>query len=323
MHRTFAFFAAIVLTTISVTTAGFASGPERLQFSLEPSRSVDRLQLSLRHGSNGRNSNWSSTTAVSELRGLDVARLRSGGTAPLTFVLVREAGRFDCSGHGGQSSARGECRFTADPGFADYLVRRGIARPNRDQAYALAMSGVGRAHVEALAANRYPLPTVNQLVAMGIHGATPRFIQDLAATGYRLQSAKDLVAFRIHGVDADYIRSVTAAAPQLGRLTAGDLVAFRIHRVSPNLVRTYARLGRGRLDRKDVVAMAIHGVTPEFIEELSRLGYRDVAAGDLVQMRIFGVTPQYIRSLQRDGAGRIPVAELVQMRIMGNRRRTR
>ena len=153
MHRTLAFLAAVVLTTISVATAGFATVPGTVQFRLEPARSADRVQLSMRHG---RNSNWSSTTAVSELRGLDLARLRSGGSGPVGFALVREAGGFDCSGQGGLSSARGDCRFTADAGFANFLTSRGIGRPTRDQSYALAMSGVGRAHVEALAGSSRP-----------------------------------------------------------------------------------------------------------------------------------------------------------------------
>lgn len=327
MHRTLAFLAAVVLTTVSIASAGFAAQPNSLRFTIEPSRSADRVQLSMRDNGDGHRSNWSSTFAVAELRGLDPARLRVGGTAPLSFALVREAGRFDCSGQGGgqgsNTTARGECRFAPDPGFAEFLASRGIARPTRNQAYALAMSNVGRAHLEALAAHRYPMPTVAQLVAMGIHGASPRYIQDLAATGYRLKSANDLVTFRIHGVDAAYIRAIAAANPQLRNLAASDLVAFKIHGVSPVLISTYSRLGARQLDRGDVVAMAIHGVTPRFIEEMAGLGYRGISADELVQMRIFGVTPDFIRSVGRDGAGRIPVADLVQMRISGHRRRSR
>ena len=290
MHRTFAFLAAILLTTLSIGTAGFAAAPGSLRFSLEPARPAGQVQLSMRNVGNGRNSNWSSPIAVAELRGLDPARLRAGGSAPLAFAIVREAGRFDCSGRGGRGSADGDCGFAPDPAFAEFLAARGIGRPTRDQAYALAMGNVGRAHVEALAANGYPMPTVDQLVAMGIHGASPGFIRELAAAGYRLRSADDLVAFRIHGV-------------------------------SPELIRTYSQLGYGRLDRDDVVAMAIHGVTPRFVEELAQLGYRGVAADELVQMRIHGVTPDYIRSVAGGSAGRIPVAELVRMRIMGIRTR--
>lgn len=286
MHRTVAFLSAVVLTTLSFTAAGFAAQPDSFNFTIERGRSVDQVQLSLRDDRAGHHSNWSQSFAVAELRGF-----RIGGAGPLSFAIIREAGRFDCSGQAGGSSANGECRFAPDPGFADFLASRGIARPTRDQAYALAMSNVSRGHVEALAAFHYPNPTVDQLVAMGIHGATPAFIRDLAASGYRLRSADDLVTFRIHGVDGAYIRAITAAGPKLRNIPADDLVAFRIH-----------------------------GVTPRYIEELAALGYRALGADDLVQMRIFGVSPDFIRSVEGGGAERIPVAELVQMRIMGWRR---
>ena len=323
MYRTLAFLAAVALTTLSITTAGFAAAPDLIRFSIEPSQSADRVQLSMREDRDGHHNNWSSTFPVAELRGFDPARLRAAGSAPLSFALVREAGRFDCSGQGGNAFAIGECRFAPDPGFADYLAQRGIARPSGDQSYALAMSNVGRAHVEALAANHYPSPTVGQLVGMGIHGASPQFIRDLAATGYRLRSADDLMTFRIHGVDAAYIRAIAAAAPKLRNIPADDLVAFRIHGVSPGLVGAYARLDDRPLDPGDVIAMAIHGVTPRYIDELAALGYRGVGADELVQMRIFGVTPDFIRSIERERGVRIPVHELVQMRIMGRRLPTR
>ena len=317
MTRTAAFLAAILLTTVGVASGGFAAGPGPLRFSIAQSGSPGRVQLSLREQSRGRDSNWSSPVALAELRGLEPARLRAGGTAPLSFSLVREAGRLDCRGEGGRSAARGDCSFAPDPAFTQYLAGRGIARPSREQAYALAMSGVGRGHVEALSANRYPTPTIDQLVAMGIHGASPRFIHDLASAGYRLRSADDLVAFRIHGVDADYIRAMAAAGPEFRTLAADHLVAFKIHGVSPELVRTYLRFRTRGLDRNGVVAMAIHGVTPGYIEELAQLGYRGLGSDELVQMRIFGVTPEYIRSLQRTGRGQTPVSQLVELRIHG------
>ncbi|MEO6256058.1 MAG: hypothetical protein ABIO69_04545, partial [Sphingomicrobium sp.] len=94
MHRSLAFLAAILLTCLCMASAGLAARPGSLSFSIEPAGSADRIQLALRDRSEGRNNNWSSTVALAELRGLDPARLRAGGSAPLGFVLVREAGRF-------------------------------------------------------------------------------------------------------------------------------------------------------------------------------------------------------------------------------------
>ena len=316
MHRTFVMLAALLLTMVTMLSSGIAAAPGALRFSIEAGRDAGTVQLSMRENSRGHSSNWSSSIALAELRGLDPARLHAGGVAPVSFVLVREAGRFDCRGDGGRSGARGDCTFTPDEAFAAFLASRGIGRLSPNQAYALAMSHVGRAHVLALAANRYPRPTVDQLVAMGIHGANPRFIEELALAGYRLRSVDDLVTFRIHGVDAGFIRAMGAAGPDFRNVSADDLVTFKIHGVSPELVRTYSRLGTRGIDRKSIVAMSIHGVTPRYIEDLARLGYRDLSSEDLVQMRIFGVTPEFVRSHQQAG-GRPSVAQLVQMRIHG------
>jgi hypothetical protein len=316
MHRTFVTLAALLLTMVATISSGFAAAPSSLRFSIERGRDAGTVQLSMRENSRGHDSNWSSSIALGELRGLDPARLGAGGMAPVSFTLVREAGRFECRGAGGRSGARGDCTFTPDPAFGAFLASRGIGQPSRNQAYALAISSVGRAHVLALAANRYPRPTVDQLVAMGIHGASPRFIDELATAGYRLRSVDDLVTFRIHGVDAGFIRAIGAASPGFRNVSADDLVTFKIHGVSPELVRTYSRLGTQGIDRKSVVAMSIHGVTPRYIEDLARLGYRDLSSEDLVQMRIFGVTPEFVRSHQQRG-GRPSIAQLVAMRIHG------
>jgi hypothetical protein len=308
--------ATLLLTMVTMLSSGIAAGPGSVHFRIEASHDASTVQLSMRENSRGHDNNWSSSIALAELDGIDSARLRAAGSALLSFALIREAGRFDCRGEGGRSGARGDCTFTPDPAFGAFLASRGIGQPSRNQAYALAMSRVGRAHVLALAANRYPKPTVDQLVAMGIHGASPRFIEELASAGYRLRSVDDLVTFRIHGVDAGFIRALGAASPGFRNVSADDLVTFKIHGVSPELVRTYSRLGTQGIDRKSIVAMSIHGVTPRYIEDLARLGYRDLSSKDLVQMRIFGVTPEFVRSHQQAG-GRPSVAQLVEMRIHG------
>lgn len=259
-------------------------------------RDDGKVQLTLRARWVARNynSNWSSGFALSELRGFNPHQLAASSSAPVRFALVREAGRIDCAGNAGHRAGHGTCGFIPEAGFAAELARRGIGRPSADRLFALAMSGVGRSHLDALAAGHYPKPTLDELTALGIHGATPA-----------------------------YIRAIATANPRMRGLDAGDLVAFRIHGVTPDLLRAHAALSDGPLDADDVTAMAIHGVTPAFIAELVRLGYRRVAAADLVQMRIFGVTPAFIRSA-RDRRGTLPSAgELVQLRLFGDRGRVR
>lgn len=276
-----------------------------------------RVQLNIKSSWGARsNSNYSNSYRLADLQGLSLAQLASSG-APVRFALVREAGRLDCAGVAGYLAGSGSCNFTPDTAFAAYLAGRGIGRPDAYRSYMLTMSGTGRALVDALAANRYPTPTVEQLVAMGIHGVTPGYVNDLAAAGYRLNSASDLVKFRIHGVSTDYIRQLAAIGAGYRSVPADELVAFRIHGVSPELVRSYARSGDTRLQRGELTSMAIHGVTPQFIEGLAALGYRGLSAQDLVQLRIHGVTPEYIRDLQREGITLPSADQLVRLRLAG------
>jgi hypothetical protein len=306
-----------------------------------------RVQLTIDSRWNGNSrSTWSNDRPLTELSGLSAAQL-SGPSAPVRFAMVHEAGRFDCSGIVGGYSGRGACSFTPDPGFAAFLQARGIAAPSRQEAFSLAMSGVGRDLVDALDKGGFQRPNVDQLTAMGIHGATADYVRALSGLGYRL-SADNVVDFKIHGVDPDYVRALAAIGPKLHNIAPGDLVALRIHGVSPafvreiaeiqpefrnvtadqlvemaihgvkpDLARTYVRLEGGRLDSDDLVAMAIHGVNASDIEQLAALGYRNLSADDLVAMAIHGVTPDYVRSLQRAGMTRLPADQLVRLRLSG------
>ncbi len=98
MTRTLAFLTAMLLTAVTVTASCLASPAEGIAFSLEPARTAGEVRLSLRSGTNRDRSNMSTDFRTSELAGLDTSRLYTGG--PLSFALVREAGRVDCAGTG-------------------------------------------------------------------------------------------------------------------------------------------------------------------------------------------------------------------------------
>ena len=277
---------------------------------------VGRVQLTMESRWNGNSrSTWSNDRPISELSGLSEAQL-AGPSQPVRFPFIREAGRFDCSGRAGGYIGSGACSFTPDAGFASFLQARGIGAPSRQQAFSLAMSGVGRDLVDALDKGGFERPTVDQLTAMGIHGATADYVRALSGLGYRL-SADDVVAFKIHGVEPDYVRELAAIGPKLQRIQPGDLVSLKIHGVRPELARSFVRLEAGRLDSDDLVSMAIHGVTSSYIEQLAAIGYRNLSAGDLVTMAIHGVSPSYVQSLQRAGMAHLSAEQLVRLRNSG------
>jgi hypothetical protein len=269
-------------------------------------------------------SSWSNSYSLGELRGLSPAQL-AGPNVPVRFALVREAGRLDCGGYAGGWRGTGTCSFTVDPAFSSYLEAQGLGRPTEQEAFALAMSRVGRDLVDSMQAIRHVRPTVGQLksaddlVSLKIHGADLQWIQGIGAIGPQLRhlSASDLVSMRIHGVTPEWVREMSAIGPEFQNLTGDDLVSMRIHGAKPEMVRAFARLGSGRLRASDVTSMAVHGVTAEFIERLAALGYRDIAAQDLVSMRIHGVTPDFVARLQQSGMNRLSPDQLVRLRLAG------
>ena len=201
MFRAFVLAAAIAAASSSVSAA-----PSRIDFTLRATGSAPvHVQFGMRDPGGGRNQ-WSQSIPTAELRGLDVLKL-SSGRSPVSFALVRPAGRLDCAGAGPQGRAAGECRFTADPRFASALERRGLGRPTDQEAYQLALSNVGLDLVEALD-RAGTKADIKGLIACGIFRVTPELVRSYSALGYNGLTTEQLVEFQIFKVTPDYIRAV-------------------------------------------------------------------------------------------------------------------
>lgn len=290
MNRCLALFLALMLASITISSACVAQASDWIRFTLEPQRG-DGIHASFRNQGDGREENdWSTGFRPSELVGLDTAGFRGAGNRPLRFAIVREAGRLDCAGNGGSSYASGNCRFTADPGFTQALVSRGIARPSRDQAFGLMAINAHRAVVDAIAAAHYPTPSVDHLMALSALGVTGQYINDMARAGYRPQSIDSLIQFKALNITPDWI---------------GGL----------------ARIGYANLPSDDLVQLKALNITPDFITGFERIGYRRLPVDTLVQLEAVGVTPEFVRSVVAADAPMPPVDELVEMKVLGRRRR--
>lgn len=286
MYRTLAMIAALVLTTITVSSAGFAHGADNLSFALHPGKAADRVQLSLRGGNGDRDTHMSNSFAARDLAGLDLAALRSWAPAQVRFALVREAGRVDCSGSASRGHATGGCGFTPDQAFADFLASRGISRPDRDHAFTLAMVGTRRDLVEALRSARYPTPTIDDLTALSALGVDRGFVDVLASRGYRPRKLDELVQFAALGVTPDYIDGL-------------------------------ARAGYRDIGADGIVQFKALGVTPDYLAELAAKGYRNLGADEVVQLKALGVGGQFVSELERNGIRGQSVDQLVKLRVLG------
>jgi hypothetical protein len=289
MNRFIAFLLALVFATVSVSSACVAAPSDWVRFTLHPERGDGKIHASFRDESHGRGeNNWSTGFLPSELVGLDVASFRASGARPLRFAIVREAGRLDCSGTGGNSSASGNCSFTADPAFTQLLVSRGIGRPTREQAFGLIAINARREVIDAVAAARYPTPTIDELMALTALGVTGNYIGGLAHVGYRPRTIHDLVEFKALGITPEWIGG-------------------------------FVRAGYGNLRAEELVQLKALNVTPDFISGFDRIGYRNIPAGTLVQMKALDITPEFVRSAVGQRAELPPVNELVELKMFGRR----
>ena len=288
MNRFLALVLALMFATLTVSSACVAAGPDEwIAFDLRP-ESGDKIHASFRDDDRGRDrNNWSTGFKPSEMIGLDLAGFRAGGSRPLHFAIVREAGRLDCAGNGGGSHGYGNCRFASDPAFLQLLARNGIGTPTREQAFGLMAVGARRELIEALAAARYPAPSIDDLMGLSALGVDARYVGELARAGYRPQKVDTLIEFKALGITPEWIGG-------------------------------FARIGYATIPADDLVQLRALNVTPEFVAGFDRIGYGRLPVDTLVQLKALGITPEFARSVGSEG--RLPVDDLVQAKLFGRRR---
>ena len=288
MTRCLAFIFALLLATLSVASACSASGPDWIRFTLEQERGSQKIRSSFEEDRGRGTSNWSTGLLPNQLTGLDTAGFRAAGTRALNFALIREAGRLDCSGQGGNSRASGNCRFTADGAFGQLLESRNIGRPSGNEAFSLMALDVRRELIDAIAQARYPTPTIDDLVSLAALGVTRDYIHGLSAAGYRPGRIDTLVEFKALGITPDYIAGFT-------------------------------RIGYRNIDPDDLVQLKALNITPEYIAGFQSLGYRDLSADRLVELKAVGITPEFVAAVRRPGSTP-SVSDLVDQKVTGRRR---
>lgn len=291
MNRCIAILLALILASISISTACVAQPGDWVHFTLEPEQGTPaRIHASFREENRERGeNNWSSTFNLSDLIGLDMPSFSGLAARPLSFAIVREAGRLDCAGNGGRENASGNCRFTADPAFAQLLIGRGIGRPTKEQAFGLMAVNARLDVIDAVAAARYPTPTIDNLMALSALGVDGRYIAGMARAGYRPQSIEKLIEFKALGITPEWIKG-------------------------------FVTVGYANVPGDGLVQLRAVGVTPQYIEGFQRAGYRNLDVGVLVQLKALGITPEFVRSVVEPGAAMPPVSELVRLKMFGRRR---
>jgi len=285
MNRCLALIGALILASLSVASACTAAPGAWIHFTLEPGHGdPNKIQASFRTDAESRNENrWSTGFRPSDFVGLDVAGFRAAGNRPLHFAVIREAGRLDCSGHGGESYAAGYCSVTTDPAFAQLLESRGIGRPTQDQGLGLIAVDARREVIDAVAAAHYPTPSIDDLMALSALGVNGAYIADMARIGYRPR-------------------------------TIDTLVQFKALDITPKWIARFVQAGYGNLPADELVQIKALDITPEFIAGFDRIGYRHLPVDELVQLKALNITPDFVQRIAAVDGTTPSVDKLVQLK---------
>jgi hypothetical protein len=276
----------VLLVWIAGTKAGAQS---TLTGDWTATISKEKLQLNMeRRSDKGGRNNMGHPYEFSDFQGLTREQATNGG--PVSFSLVREAGRIDFEGSFQNSKGSGTFRFTGNQAFISAMKSRGFDFEKYDDD------------------ERQPQERLFTATALNI---TTALADDLNSAGFGKLDVDDLFKAAIFKIDSKFMREMKATGFNLGM---EDLVKARIFKIDPEFVRQVSQMGFDKEPFESLVKMQIFKVTPEFVTEMRNEGLTNLAIEDLVKLRIFKIDTDYIREAKAEGVP-LEVERLVQRKI--------
>jgi hypothetical protein len=287
------FFIAIALVTSLVLLVWIAGTKARAQSTLTgdwtATISKEKLQLNMeRRSDKGGRNNMGHPYEFSDFQSLTREQATNGG--PVSFSLVREAGKIDFEGSFQNGKGSGTFRFTGNQGFISAMKSRGFDFEKYDDD------------------ERRPQERLFTATALNI---TTALADDLTSAGFGNLDVDDLFKAAIFKIDSKFMREMKATGFNLGM---EDLVKARIFKIDPEFVRQVSQMGFEKEPFESLVKMQIFKVTPEFVTEMRNEGLNNLAIEDLVKLRIFKIDTDFIREAKAEGVP-LEVERLVQRKI--------
>ena len=292
-NRFFIGMALITSVALLVWIAGasaIAQNTTSGDWTANVSNDKSTINLSLeRRGKHGRNQ-MGQTYEFSDLQGLTREQALNGG--PVSFSLVREAGRIDLEGSFQNGKGTGTFRFTGNPSFVSAMKSRGFdfEQNSSDD-------------------DRDP---ENRLFAATTLNVTTTLADDLNSAGFGKLQVEDLFKAAIFKINSQFMREMKASGFQ--NLGMEELVKARIFKIDAEFVRQVSQMGFDKEPFETLVKMQIFKVTPEFVTEMPNEGLNNLQIEDLVKLRIFKIDQDFIRAARADGVP-MEVERLVQRKI--------
>jgi len=293
-NRYFISLALITSLALVVWIAGVNAGAQGAltgDWTASVSRNNSKINLNLeRHTERSGRHQHGQSYDFSDLQGLSSEQALTG--SPVSFSLVREAGRIDFQGSFQNGKGSGTFRFTGDPAFVSAMKSRGFDFEEN--------SGDGERDFES---RLFAATTVNVTTALA---------DDLASAGFGKLQIGDLFKAAIFKIDSSFMREMKASG--FDNVGMEELVKARIFKIDADFVRQVRQMGFDKEPFESLVKMQIFKVTPEFITEVRNEGLTDLAVEDIVKLRIFKIDAEFIRKAKAEGAP-LDVQSLVQRRI--------
>jgi len=277
----------IWIASANATAQSTVSGDWTAQLSSKDSKL--QLNLERRSGKSGRNQ-MGQSFEFSDFQGLTREQVQNGG--PVSFSLVREAGRIDMEGTFQNGRGSGTFRFTPNLSFVSAMKSRGFDfeqssdsddRDSEDRLFAATALNVTTALADDLNSADFGKLRTEDLFKAAIFKINSQFMREMKASGFQNLSFEDLVKARIFKIDAEFVRQVS-------------------------------QMGFDKEPFESLVKMQIFKVTPDFVTEMRNEGLTNVQIEDLVKLRIFKIDTDFIRAAKADGVP-LEVERLVQRKI--------
>lgn len=289
------FFIAMALITSLVLLVWIAGTKVDAQSTLSGdwtanvSKEKDKLNLSMeRRSAKGGRNQMGHDYDFSDFQGLTREQALSGG--PVSFSIVREAGRIDLEGSFQNGKGSGTFRFTPNAGFISAMKSRGF-------------------DFEKTNDERHSEDRMFAATALNI---TTALADDLNSAGFGKLGVEDLFKAAIFKIDSKFMREMKASGFE--NLGMEELVKARIFKIDPEFVRQVSQMGFEKEPFESLVKMQIFKVTPEFVTEMRNEGLNNLEIEQLVKLRIFKIDSEFIRQAKADGVP-LEVERLVQRKI--------
>src|SRR5215208_2299973 len=217
----------LLLVWIASINAG-AQTQKSGDWTASVSKDEAKIQLSLeeRRNKNGSKHQHGSCFDFSELQGLTREQALSGG--PVSFSLVREAGKIDFEGSFQNGKGFGTFRFTGNPAFVSAMKSRGfdfVVDDDEDRLFAAATINITTALADDLASAGFGKLNTDDLFKAAIFKIDSKFMREMKASGFNDLGLEELVKARIFKIDADVVRKAKADG---ANITVESLVERKI-----------------------------------------------------------------------------------------------